>query len=153
MGAYIARQPNGLLCRFSSVVDAVTHYNYSEEEYIELCAEKAREEARRNLQDPHFIEPFDRVVDDVRFDNITYEEWVKQAGEMGYTEPDWKFKPGDWVIVHSDKDNTDGHEGEVWKSSKDKDGRIRVEVFIEELGGSWLFDESELTKTNNGATA
>ena len=36
MGAYIARQPNGLLCRFSSVVDAVTHYNYSEEEYIEL---------------------------------------------------------------------------------------------------------------------
>lgn len=105
MGAYIARQPNGLLCRFSSVVDAVTHYNYSEEEYIELCAEKAREEARRNLQDPHFIKPFDRVVDDVRFDNITYEEWVKQAGEMGYTEPDWKFKPGDWVIVHSHKDN------------------------------------------------
>ena len=151
MGAYIARQPNGLLCRFSSVVDAVTHYNYSEEEYIELCAERAREEARRNLQDPHFVEPFDRVVDDVRFDNITYEEWVKQAGEMGYTEPDWKFKPGDWVIVHSDKDNTDGHEGEVWKSSKDKDGRIRVEVFIEELEGSWLFDESELTKTNNGA--
>lgn len=44
MGAYIARQPNGLLCRFSSSVDAVTHYNYSEEEYIELCAERAREE-------------------------------------------------------------------------------------------------------------
>lgn len=78
MGAYIARQPNGLLCRFSSSVDAVTHYNYSEEEYIELCAERAREEARRNLQDPHFIKPFDRVVDDVRSDNITYEEWVKK---------------------------------------------------------------------------
>lgn len=69
----------------------------------------------------------------------------EEAGEMGYTEPDWKFKPGDWVIVHSDNDNTDGHEGKVWKSSKDKDGRIRVEVFIEELEGSWLFDESELT--------
>lgn len=33
----------------------------------------------------------------------------------------------------------------MWKSSKDKDGRIRDEVFIEELEGSWLFDESELT--------
>ena len=35
MGAFIARQPNGLLCRFSSVVDCVTDYNMTEEEYIE----------------------------------------------------------------------------------------------------------------------
>ena len=46
MGAFIARQPNGLLCRFSSVVDCITDYNMTEDEYIEMCAEKAREEAR-----------------------------------------------------------------------------------------------------------
>jgi len=34
--SYIARQPNGLLCRFSSFVDAVTHINMSEEDYIEM---------------------------------------------------------------------------------------------------------------------
>jgi len=43
MGAFIARQPNGLLCRFSSVVDCVTDYNMTEEEYIEMCAEKKHE--------------------------------------------------------------------------------------------------------------
>jgi len=41
MGRYIARQPNGLLCRFSTVVDCVTVYNMTEEDYIELCAEEA----------------------------------------------------------------------------------------------------------------
>lgn len=41
MGAFIARQPNGLLCRFSTVVDCITDYNMTEEEYIEMCAEKA----------------------------------------------------------------------------------------------------------------
>ena len=40
MGAFIARQPNGLLCRFSSVVDCITDYNMTEDEYIEMCAEK-----------------------------------------------------------------------------------------------------------------
>lgn len=34
MGAFIARQPNGLLCRFSTIVDTITHYNMSEEDYI-----------------------------------------------------------------------------------------------------------------------
>lgn len=30
--SYIARQPNGLLCRFSTVVDAPTHYNLTEDD-------------------------------------------------------------------------------------------------------------------------
>lgn len=29
MGAFIARQPNGLLCRFSHVTDYITNYNMS----------------------------------------------------------------------------------------------------------------------------
>lgn len=49
MGAFIAKQPNGLYCRFSTIVDCPTDWNMTEEEYIEMCAEKAREEARRVL--------------------------------------------------------------------------------------------------------
>ena len=63
MGAFIARQPNGLLCRWSSVVDNITHYNMTEEEYIEYRAEVARERARRELSDPYTIRPFSEILE------------------------------------------------------------------------------------------
>ncbi|MDE6536077.1 MAG: hypothetical protein K2K82_08745 [Muribaculaceae bacterium] len=64
MGAFIARQPNGLLCRWSSVVDNITHYNMTEEEYIEYRAEKAREDARFELEhNPRFIRPFSEILE------------------------------------------------------------------------------------------
>ena len=44
MGAFIAKQPNGLYCRFSTVVDCPTDWNMTEEDYLKLCAEKGREE-------------------------------------------------------------------------------------------------------------
>lgn len=62
MGAFIARQPNGLLCRWSSIVDNITHYNMTEEDYIEYCAELAREEARDNLQNKRFVKPFSEIL-------------------------------------------------------------------------------------------
>ena len=80
MEAFIARQPNGLLCRFSSVVDCVTDYNMTEEEYIEMCAEKARKEARDVLD--HYIEPFE-IVDRCFFpNNMTTEEHKRIMKEM-----------------------------------------------------------------------
>ena len=80
MGAFIARQPNGLLCRFSSVVDCVTDYNMTEEEYIEMCAEKARKEARDVLD--HYIKPFE-MVDKCFFpNNMTVEEHKRIMKEM-----------------------------------------------------------------------
>ena len=54
MGSFIARQPNGLLCRWSSIVDNLTHYDMTEEDYIEYRAECARKEARLDLQNPLF---------------------------------------------------------------------------------------------------
>lgn len=80
MGAFIARQPNGLLCRFSSVVDCITDYNMTEEEYIEMCAKKARKEARDVLD--HYMQPFELV--DKRFypNNMTVEEHKRIMKEM-----------------------------------------------------------------------
>lgn len=93
MGSFIARQPNGLLCRFSTVVDCVTHYNMTEEDYIELRADQAREDARYDLKCKHFIRPFQEVKDSIVLPyeedgeivegNITQEEWDRIRKEMG----------------------------------------------------------------------
>lgn len=81
--SYIARQPNGLLCRFSTVVDTVTDINMTEEDYVELCAERARGEARWNLSQKNFIQSYDRVLADRTDDNITDERWRELRKQMG----------------------------------------------------------------------
>lgn len=88
MGAFIARQPNGKLCRFSTIVDTVTHYNMTEEDYIELCAERAREEARRNLtqEASWFIRSFEDVKAYFRPGNDTPEQFLAYLREMGDNE-------------------------------------------------------------------
>ena len=80
--SFIARQPNGLLCRFSTVVDCVTDYNMTDEDYIEDCAERAREEARFNLSRKYFVQPYQRVLDEIRFDNITEDEFAELRRQM-----------------------------------------------------------------------
>lgn len=91
MGAFIARQPNGLLCRFSTIVDTVTHSNMTDEEYIEYCAEKAREEAKWNLE--HYVKPFSDVVKWFRPVNNTVEEFNAILKDMG---SDIQLNPKDY---------------------------------------------------------
>ncbi len=50
MGAFISKQPNGKYCRFSTVVDTITNYNMTEKEYIELCKERAAQEAEKEAK-------------------------------------------------------------------------------------------------------
>lgn len=83
--SFIARQPNGLLCRFSFATDCVTEYNMTDEDYIEMCAERARKEARFNLGLKHFVEPFERVLEYTNGNNITQDEWENLLREMGHT--------------------------------------------------------------------
>lgn len=91
MGAFVARQPNGLLCRFSSVVDTLTHYNMTEEEYIEYCAEKAREDAKWLLE--HNVKPFNLVIKEFRPINASVEEFNAYLREMG---SDIQLNPKDY---------------------------------------------------------
>lgn len=84
MGSFIARQPNGKLCRFSTMVDTVTHINMTEEDYIELCAERGREEARDVLE--NYIKPFNMVKDSFVPNNNTVEEFNELLKEMGDNE-------------------------------------------------------------------
>jgi hypothetical protein len=73
MGAFIARQPNGLLCRFSTIVDCPTAWNMTEEDYIEMCKERAVEEAKDVLK--NYIRDFDMVKDCFAPNNMTEEEF------------------------------------------------------------------------------
>lgn len=86
--AFIAKQPNGLYCRFSGVVDTVTDWNITEEEYIEMCAERAAEQAREDAIDTlkHWTRPFEEVKDSFVPNNNTIEEFEQILHEMGDEE-------------------------------------------------------------------
>jgi hypothetical protein len=88
MGALISRQPNGKLCRFSTVVDTVTHWNMTEEEYIEMCVQRAVEEARRDAEDTlkNWMHPFEEVKKSFWPNNDTIEEFNEILHEMGDEE-------------------------------------------------------------------
>lgn len=59
MPRFIARPPNGKLCRFSTICDTVTHYNMTDEEYIQLCIDDAREQAKKTIESN--LRPFEDV--------------------------------------------------------------------------------------------
>lgn len=92
MGAFIARQPNGLLCRFSTVVDTVTLYNMTEEDYITQVQMwlygRNREFAEREAKDTidNYIQPFSEVIRCFLPYNNTREEFLNILRKMGDTE-------------------------------------------------------------------
>lgn len=86
MGAFISKQPNGLYCRFSTVVDCPTDYNMTAEEYIELCAEKAREEARYVLENR--TRPFEWVIEHFSPREMTQKEFDIFLQDVGYKKGD-----------------------------------------------------------------
>lgn len=60
--SYIAKQPNGLYCRFSSVVDEITDYNMNEDEYCDIVAERGKDEALRTLR--YHCHDFSEIIED-----------------------------------------------------------------------------------------
>ena len=87
--SFLCRQPNGLLCRFSTVEDSVTHYNMTDEEYIELRIKQAEEEAREFLSNKKNFYDFEEIKDSfVPNLDMSLEDFEKALVEMGDTE--WK---------------------------------------------------------------
>ena len=80
MAAFIAKQPNGLYCRFSTVVDCPTDWNMTENDYIELCKERAEEEAKEVLA--NYLRPFKMVKDRFIPNNMTNEEFEEFLEEV-----------------------------------------------------------------------
>lgn len=84
MSAFICKQPNGKYCRFSTVVDTVTHINMTEDEYIAYRVEIAIRDAREELN--NYLKPFDEVKKQFFPNYDTVEEFNKYLKEMGDTE-------------------------------------------------------------------
>lgn len=81
---FIAKQPNGKYCEFSTIIGTVNEYNMTAEEYIEKCAERARCAARLELKE--FVMPFSEVKDNFVPTTQTYEEFNEVLKAMGETE-------------------------------------------------------------------
>jgi hypothetical protein len=81
MPAFISKQPNGLYCRFSTIVDCPTDWNMTEDDYIELCKEKAADEAKDILK--NHLKPFSEVKEHFLPNNMSRREFNKLLKEMG----------------------------------------------------------------------
>jgi hypothetical protein len=85
MGAIIAKQPNGLYCRVSTVVDAPTHYNMTKQDYIDYCVEQARQEAEEILS--KYCKDFEYALDFVQYGKNTnmtkaeYDKFIKDTSK------------------------------------------------------------------------
>lgn len=81
MAGIIAKQPNGLYCRISTIIDAPTHFNMTEQDYIDLCVERAKKKAESVLE--NYCYDFDKALtyinygDDTNMTNEEYEQFIE----------------------------------------------------------------------------
>lgn len=86
MGAFISKQPNGLLCRYSSIVDAITHYNMTERDYILEKMLDAKDEVKRTLE--FHQKPFSLVEEYFSPGEVSQEEFERTMKEMSEPIPE-----------------------------------------------------------------
>lgn len=82
MGAFIAQQPNGLYCRFSTIVDTVTHWNMTREDYLNNITGTTR--GRIDVEDTleNYLQPFSEVLNRFTCNNMNQEQFNKLIEEM-----------------------------------------------------------------------
>lgn len=78
--SFIAKQPNGLYCRFSNITDTLTDWNMTSDEYVKKCMEKARQEALDVLE--NHLQPFELVKECFIPNNMTREEFDRVTSDM-----------------------------------------------------------------------
>ncbi|MBX4272033.1 hypothetical protein [Clostridium estertheticum] len=82
MSGFISKQPNGLYCRFSTVIDCPTHYNMTEEEYLKNVTGNVRNESNgQDILNNHLI-PFSEVIEGFVPNNMTQKQFDKLIEEM-----------------------------------------------------------------------
>ena len=72
---FIARQPNGRICRFSTFWDTVTDYNMTDDEFIEMYVEQAKREAERMLENDAGLCSFELVKESFAPNKMTQEQF------------------------------------------------------------------------------
>lgn len=87
MAGIIAKQPNSLYCRISTIIDAPTHSNMTKQNYIDMFVERAKRKAESVLE--NYCYDFDRALTYVNYGdntNMTNEEY-EQFIEYCNTKP------------------------------------------------------------------
>lgn len=86
MAGFIAQQPNGLYCRFSTNVDCPTHYNMTREDYLSNVTGTvdSRAEGEDVLQ--NYLCPFSWVTERFVPNNMSKKEFEQILKEMSATE-------------------------------------------------------------------
>jgi hypothetical protein len=91
MGRFIARQPNGRICVFSTVLDDLIAYNLTDRQYVAWCVKDAIREANRQANEDinHFMHDFSDVKNEFspgnEADLATFKKRLKQMGDK-----EWK---------------------------------------------------------------
>ncbi|WP_312497144.1 hypothetical protein [Anaerosporobacter sp.] len=82
--SFIARQTNGLLCRHSSVTDSITDYNMTEEDYINVCIERAKERAEEEAKEvlKNYVRDMRMVKDYFKPNNMSKQQFEEILKEM-----------------------------------------------------------------------
>lgn len=82
MSAFIAKQPNGLYCRFSNIMDCPTHWNMTKEDYLNNYTGTVsnRDEGELILRD--YIKPFSEVIERFVPNNMTQKEFDELVDVM-----------------------------------------------------------------------
>lgn len=98
MESFISKQPNGLYCRVSTVVNCPIDWNMTAEDYIELCVKKAEKDAIDVLE--NYVKPFDEVVKKTYPPNMTVEKIVEMFKDMGYNPTEREIES--WKVWEDD---------------------------------------------------
>ena len=88
MPGFIARQPNGLYCRFSTIVDCITDYNMSFDDYVKIIMErgysKPKAEAVAKYIIKNHLHTFSEIIESFVPNNMTEKEFSYILSNMGY---------------------------------------------------------------------
>lgn len=84
MSGFIAKQPNDLYCRFSTVVDCPTHWNMTREDYLNNVTGtvRTRDEGEIILRD--HLQPFSEVIERFVPNNMTQKEFDELVKLMSF---------------------------------------------------------------------
>lgn len=84
MGSFISRQPNSLLCRFSTVVDCPTKWNFTDEEYLNNVTGTVSNRKQGSDIIENYLQPFTEVIEYFRTENMSTAEFIDFLVEVGY---------------------------------------------------------------------
>ncbi|RST59700.1 hypothetical protein D5F11_011400 [Siminovitchia terrae] len=75
MARFIAKQPNGLYLRFSTIVDCPTHINMTKEDYLNNVTGTVRNRDEGEIILNQHLQPFSEVIERFVPNNMTESEF------------------------------------------------------------------------------